>query len=212
MSTGFSVAETPGGGYLGVFQPSSIFSSNPLFIRAYVNHLHTIAILDTGSSTTLIHSKFLNTISYHTFRPLKKSYSSANCSAIEIIGEVELNIEINGLSTMVVAAIASNLVTDILLGVDWISRYVVSIHLRQRTVIIQNKSGRYATAYLAAPPEHPSSPVTVVHQVTLLPFSDSAVDVHVRHGRSSSLLFEPSFLTAQPSLHASPSLLRIENN
>lgn len=110
------------------------------------------------------------------------------------------------------AAVASNLVTDILLGVDWISRYVVCIHLHQRTVVLQNEFGRRTHTHLATPPEHSSLPVTLVQPVTLLPFSESAVNIHVGRSRSSTLLFEPSFLSAQPSLHVSPSLLRIAEN
>jgi hypothetical protein len=92
-----------------------------------------MVILDSGSSTTIVHRRFLEKISHTTFTPIRASYSTANCSLIDIIGEVMLDIRIHGICTSIKAAVAMDLVTDVLLGTDWISRYVVSIHGHDRT-------------------------------------------------------------------------------
>ena len=171
MPTGFSIAETPDGGYLNALKPSIDYLAHPLVIHAQVNRSNTIAILDTGSSVTLIQSQFLNTIPSYTFRAVKQSFSTANHSVIDIIGEVELSIRINGLSTRVLAAVASNLATHLLLGVDWLGRYVVAIHPCKRTITIQNTYGYSATIPFAAPPENYPLSVAFTHPICSATFS-----------------------------------------
>lgn len=202
MPTGFSIAETPDGGYLSASQPSFNNVSHPLLIHAYVNRSSTLAILDTGSSVTLIQSTFLNTIPSYTFRSTKKSLSSANNSTIDIIGEVELNIRINGLSTRVLASVSSNLVSHLLLGVDWINRYVVSIHPCKRTLIVQNAFGRYSTIPLVTPPlTTDSSPVTFT-PICGLSFSSFTPS------SSSELVSPPSCYVCHQSFSANNQLFR----
>jgi hypothetical protein len=130
-----------------------------------------MVILDTGSSTTIVHRRFLEKISHTTFTPIRASYSSANCSLLDIIGEVILDIRIDGISTSIKAAVATDLVTDLLLGTDWITRYVVSIHVHDRTLVVKDHHGSHTTTALAQPPDSSSSTISFVHSVTIPPYS-----------------------------------------
>jgi hypothetical protein len=149
------------------------------FIRAQVNNTHHIAILDTGSSITIIHNRFLRTIQHNTFTPFSKSYSSANCTRIEIVGEVLLEIKINNIRTSIKASVASHLVTDLLLGADWIDRHVISIHPLSRTILVRDENGRSTTVPIIRPTDPSCSSVTLIHRTVIPAYSESAVAVHI---------------------------------
>ena len=151
MPTGFSVTGALGGGVSRCSMPSSLISSNPLFIRARVNGTHHPIVIDTGSGFTLINRNFLRRIAHPQFRSIHKSYASANCTSIEIIGEVLLEITVNNLHTYVPAAVATNLVTDVLLGTDWINRYVSSIDIVQQKLHIHDDKNTTSTTRIFSP-------------------------------------------------------------
>ena len=130
-----------------------------------------MAILDTGSSVTIINHHFLKNIEHHTFQSIHRSYSSANCTDITIIGEVILNITLNNVLTSITAAVATHLVTDILLGADWIAQNVVSIHFDQKTLLIRNSNGDSTTVSLIRPTPSASPPVVCIPRSPVLPRS-----------------------------------------
>ena len=192
--------------------PSSSVSSNPFFIRAQINRIYHNILRDTGSGITIIHQHFLQRIHHNTFEPSKNSYMSANCTAINIIGKVQLEIKLNGLSTFITASVASNLATSVLQGTDWINRYVLCLDVSTQRLSIQDNAGQTTTTPLIQSDVILCSTVRLLNQTTIPQYSEYMVKPTVQLPDSSNLLFEPS-----PSFHQKPVLLpnalvKVENS
>ena len=212
MSSGFSITGTQGGGAhhpllhcrfkqpngcykcgvhghtvrqcLSYSMPSSLASNNPIFLRAQINQTHRNVVLDTGSGTTIINHKFLKQIQHELFRSISTFYSSANCTKINIIGEILLEIKINNICTHVTAAVAQDLVTDLLLGTDWINRYVRSIDITNKTITIHDNMGYTSTTPIIQPPDSSCLSVSLLNPIT---FPPAPQYFHNLHGYLSDL-------------------------
>ena len=171
-----------------------------------------MAILDTGSSITIIDRLFLQTISHQSFKPVRCSFSSANCTQIEIIGEILLEIKFNNIATYITAFVASQLVTNLLLGADWIDRYVISIHLPNKTLLVHNGSGGSTTVPIVRPTDPSCSSVTLVHATTVPPYSESVVDINVPVSECLDMLFEPLSTFDRKPISLPPALLHVSQN
>ena len=172
--------------------PSSLISSKPFFIRAQNNHTYHNILLDTGSSITVIHNRFLQCIYHNTFEPSQNSYISANCTTSNIIGKVQLEIKINGLSTFVTASVASSLVTDVLVGTDWLNQYVLCLDISTRRLTLQDNTGQITTTSLIQSNNTSCCTVRLPNQITIPQYSESIITATVHLPNSSNLLFEPS--------------------
>ncbi len=173
--------------------PSSLLSNNPIFIRAQINNVYRQVILDTGSGTTIIHHRFLKQIQHNGFRPIPSSYSSANCTTLVILGEVDLNIKINNILTTITAAVATCLVTDLLLGTDWINMYVNSLDIINQTLNIHDANGQCTTTPLIRSfNSSTSSPVTLMNSVTIPKYSTCTVSVKIPSINNTAACFELS--------------------
>ena len=192
MPSGFSLTGTQGGGDPSYSMPSSIASTNPIFIRAQVNNTYQNVVLDTGSGTSIVNHHFLKRIQHKLFRSVSASFSSANCTVIHIIGEIELEIKINTLSTYITVAVAKDLVTDLLLGTDWINRHVLSLDILNQKVIICDILGNTSTTSIIQPSPSSCLSVSLTHSVTIPQYSTRSIDVHIPMHDCSSVLFEPS--------------------
>jgi gag-polyprotein putative aspartyl protease len=118
-------------------KPSPIYfpsanSSSPIYINVQVNKKHQSAIVDTGSAVTIINQQLLKKIDHKGLVFTNKLHQSANSTSIDIIGEIQLEIQIQGYKTTIVADVAKNLVTDLLLGNDWIGKNNVIIDSPQQ--------------------------------------------------------------------------------
>jgi hypothetical protein len=212
MPSGFSIIGTQGGGDPNYSMPSSITPNNPIFIRAQVNNTYRNIILDTGSGTTIVNQKFLQQIEHKLFRPISTSYSSANCTVIEIIGEVDLEIKINNLSTRVTAAVAKDLVTDLLLGTDWINLHVLSIDIFHKRITVHDTMGRTSTTSIIQLPNSPCLFVSLIHPITIPQYSTYPVHVHVPISHCSNALFEPSEQLQRKSIVIPSTLINIHDH
>ncbi|CAF4261748.1 unnamed protein product, partial [Rotaria magnacalcarata] len=93
------------------------------------------------ASSTLRTPIYINI--YHTeFVYKKKLHKSANCTSINIIGEIQLEDKIQGHKTLIIADVATNLITDLLLGNDWIMQNNVIIDSLQRHITLLDKNRR----------------------------------------------------------------------
>ena len=81
----------------------------------------------------------LKKINHKGFVFTKKLHQSANSTAINIIGEIQLEIQIQGDKTIIVADVATNLVTDLLLGNDGIGENNVIIDSPQQQALVSGK-------------------------------------------------------------------------
>ncbi|CAF3962886.1 unnamed protein product, partial [Rotaria sp. Silwood1] len=139
--------------------PSTIFSipsklSSSIFIYVQVNNRQQHAIIDTGSAVTIINQQLLKEIYHKKFIYRKKSHKSANCTSINIIGEIEVEVKIQGHKTLILADVATNLVTELLLGNDWITENNVIIHSPQQRILLTDKYRRIiATTPFIKPPD-----------------------------------------------------------
>ncbi|CAF5163989.1 unnamed protein product, partial [Rotaria magnacalcarata] len=85
--------------------------SSPIFINVQVNGKRQHAIIDTGSAVNIINQQLLKNIHHKKFMYKYKSHKSANSTSINIIGEIQLEIKIQGHTTLILADVATNIIT-----------------------------------------------------------------------------------------------------
>ena len=191
---------------------SSSLSSKPFFIRAQINHTYHNILLDTGSSITIIHNRFLQRIYHNTFEPWQNPHISANCTTITIIGKVQLEIKINGLSTFVTASVASSLVTDILGGTDWLKQCVLCLDISTRRLTLHDDTGQTTTTSLIQSNNTSCCTVRLLNQITIPQYSESIIKATVHFANSSSLLFEPPPSFNQKATVLPTALIKVNNS
>ena len=113
----FLIAGSHDGGVPSKFiKPSTIPS--PVYIKLRVNDKPTEAIVDTGSVISIIHSNFLTTIEHKKFICKTCTCQTANSTSLNIVGQIELEIKITHITTIVTVCVATNLITSIVFGND----------------------------------------------------------------------------------------------
>ncbi|CAF1398932.1 unnamed protein product [Didymodactylos carnosus] len=140
-----------------------------------------------------------------------KSYTSANCTAVDVIGEVELEIKINGEKTHVKVDVATNLVTQMLLGSDWITKNRVIIDGGKKQIIVLRRSGKAITTPFIEQHEI-FYPVLLINQTTIPPFSECIVEASVQMNNSNYAIFESTGNLDKKALFTANALLNINNN
>ncbi|CAF1539454.1 unnamed protein product [Adineta ricciae] len=188
------------GGVPSYSMPSSIIPQHPILIRAFVNNVCHPVVLDTGSNITIIHRKFLQQIQHTGFRSISSISSSANCTSLDVIGEADLTIKLNNILTTITAAVTTSLVTDVLLGADWINLYVRSIDIHHQLLIAHDTHGQCTTIPLVHTPNSSStSVVTFINSVTIPQYSTCIVLVRTPSITNTTVIFEPV-----PQIHTKP--------
>ncbi|CAF1287245.1 unnamed protein product [Rotaria magnacalcarata] len=139
----------------------------PIYINVQVNNKHHQAIVDTGSAVTIINQQLLKKIYHKDFIYKAKSHKSANCSSINIIGEIQLEIKVHGFKTLIVADVSTNLITDLLLGNDWITQNNVIIDSSQQHIFLVDKNRRILTTTPFIKPSHLQLPVLLTKNVLI---------------------------------------------
>lgn len=221
MPAGFLLAGTRDGGDSSKIKQIPSISHNitstrssPIYINVQVNNKHQHAIIDTGSAVTIISQRLLSTIEHKKFKYKQKSHKSANCTSINIIGEIELEIKVQGQQTLILADVATNLITDLLLGNDWIAANNVIIDSPQRYLFITNSQRRVtATApFLNTTPIQ--SPVLLINEVIIPPYSEQFVDVKISSTMKNApeVLFEPDPKFHPRQILLTNALIKMENN
>jgi transposase InsO family protein len=221
LSAGFLLAGTRDGGDSSntTQKPSttnimSTQSSSPIYIKVQVNSKQQHAIIDTGSAVTIINQQLLKKIYHKKFIYRKKSHKSANCTSINIVGEIELEIKIQGHKTLILADVATNLVTDLLLGNDWITENNVIIHSPQQRIFLTDKHNRIISTTPFITPPDVQLPILLIDEITLPPYSEKYVDVTVpsRMNNITEALFEPASNLYSKQILLTNALIRIDNN
>nr|ABL86696.1 putative pol protein [Adineta vaga]ABL86699.1 putative pol protein [Adineta vaga] len=188
--------------------------SSPIYINVQVNNKQQHAIIDTGSAVTIINQQLLKNIYHKKFIPKQKSHKSANCTAISIIGEIELEIKIQGYKTSILADVATNLITDLLLGNDWIQANNIIIDCPKQCIFLSDHYHRIvATASFIEPPDI-QLPVFLLNDATLLPYSETCVNVKAQlpDNPTAEVLFEPTPTFSLKQILLTHALLTMENN
>ncbi|CAF1539566.1 unnamed protein product [Adineta ricciae] len=186
-------------------------STSPVYIKTLVNNQPTQAIIDTGSAISIVHSHFLQTIRHKKFISTPHKCQTANSTPLDIIGQIELEVKISNTKTTIVAHVATNLITPILLGNDWINSN--RVHLfgdEQRLTIPDTNNSRISVPYIE--PKNLNYPATSVNQVTLAPYSQTLIDVKCPLHRGEDLLFEPDIHYTSKLVFIPHTLVNVEGN
>ena len=104
-------------------------------------------------------------------------HKSASPTSIDIIGKIQLEIKIQGYKTLVLADVATNLITDLVLGNDWITENNVVINSPQRHIfLLDNYYCILARAPFIEPPDL-QLPILLTDEITLPPYSEKLINV-----------------------------------
>ncbi|CAF4459539.1 unnamed protein product, partial [Rotaria magnacalcarata] len=180
----FLLAGTRDGGHSSKLKqhPSTNYNitskfSSPIFINVQVNGKRQHAIIDTGSAVTIINQQLLKNIHHKKFMYKHKSHKSANSTSINIIGEIQLEIKIQGHTTLILADVATNIISDLLLGNDWIAENNVIVDSPQRHIFLTDKYYQIiaTTPFIKPPDIH--LPILLIDEITLPPYSEKLINV-----------------------------------
>ncbi|CAF1550225.1 unnamed protein product [Rotaria magnacalcarata] len=192
----------------GEEKSSTTKTFHPIFVKIICNNTPHEALIDTGSAITIIHECLLKNIPHKNLIKKTKNHLSANCSTLNVIGETTLEINIHGLKTEVIADVATNLITDLILGSDWIQRNKVYILTPEQRIMIRSK-GKVSTPFITPPILN--YPATLNNHITIPPFSEQMVEAKVPHHNMIDVLFEPNPRLKNKALFIASALLHIED-
>ncbi|CAF4587035.1 unnamed protein product, partial [Rotaria sp. Silwood2] len=194
------------------FIPSKL--SSPIFINVQVNRKQQHAIIDTGSAVTIINKKLLKNIHHKKFVYKQKLHKSANSTSINIIGEIQLEIKIQGYKTLILADVATNLITDLLLGNDWITENNVIIDSPRQCIFLIDKYYRTVATALFIKPTDLQLPVLLTDELTLPPYSEKLINVKTLSSMNNTTdaLFEPAQNLYSKRILLTNAILKVENN
>jgi len=88
------------------------------------------------------------------------------------------------------ADVAGDLVTDLILGTDWIEPNNVYIMTPERRIMIKQRN-KVASTPFVEPPDL-NYPVTLINHITIPPFSEQIIEVQCTHNNMTNALFEPT--------------------
>ncbi|CAF3433443.1 unnamed protein product [Rotaria socialis] len=182
---------------------------HPIFVKIICNSTPQEALIDTGSAITIIHECLLKNILHKNLIKKTKNHLSANCSTLNVIGETTLEINIHGLKTEVIADVATNLITDLILGSDWIQRNKVYILTPEQRIMIRSKGKEVSTPFITPPILN--YPATLTNHITIPPFSEHMVEAKVPQHNRIDVLFEPNPRLKNKALFIASALLHIED-
>ncbi|CAF4656160.1 unnamed protein product, partial [Rotaria sp. Silwood2] len=158
------------------FNKPSTTTSSPVYIKIRVNDQPTEAIVDTGSAISIIKLNFLKTIHHKNFIYKNHTCQTASSTPLNIIGQIKLEIKIKSITTYVTANVATNLITSILLGNDWIISNHVHLFGDQKQLTIPDQHGPLISIPYVEP-TYINYPALLIHQITLPPHSQTLVDI-----------------------------------
>ncbi|CAF4780676.1 unnamed protein product, partial [Rotaria sp. Silwood2] len=172
------------------FNKPSTTTSSPVYIKIRVNDQPTEAIVDTGSAISIIKLNFLKTIHHKNFIYKNHTCQTASSTPLNIIGQIKLEIKIKSITTYVTANVATNLITSILLGNDWIISNHVHLFGDQKQLTIPDQHGPLISIPYVEP-TYINYPALLIHQITLPPHSQTLVDITCQVNNANNLIFEP---------------------
>ncbi|CAF3314989.1 unnamed protein product [Rotaria sp. Silwood2] len=166
---------------------NNINNPSPLpFIFIPVNNMYIKALVDTGSTRTIIQQDALNRIRHKRVYPAQQCYHLADgASSLSIIGYVDLEIRIQHVRTYVTAAVAKSLSCPLILGQDWITYYHVGYNSSTNRLSVYNNIASVPIERV----DETTFPVRLVQQIVLEPKSEHVVEAHVPISSSSAVLF-----------------------
>ncbi len=144
-----------------------------------------------------------------TYKP--RSCRTANSTPLNIIGQIELTIKIKHIETSVIANVATNLITSILLGNDWIDANHIHLYGDQQQLTIPDQHGQsiripYVESRCNTYSAH------LLDQITLPPRSQTLVEITSTINNANNLIFEPYGSHHSKFIFIPHSLLNVYDN
>ncbi|CAF3297526.1 unnamed protein product [Rotaria sp. Silwood2] len=127
-------------------------------------------------------------------------FNCANSTPLNIIGQITLELKLKSIRTYVNAHVATNLITSLLLGNDWINSNHVHLFGDQQQLTIPDQYNQL-TSISYVEPMFTSHPALLVNQIILPPYSQTLVDISCGINHNNNLIFEP---TINPTKQSSP--------
>ena len=186
-------------------------STSPIYIKLYVNDQPTDAVVDTGSAITIIHNDLLKKIPHKNFTNHTRECQTANSTPLRIIGQIELEIKLRKVKTHIIANVATNLITKLLLGNDWINSNHVHLFGDQQHLTIPDGNGRTIRIPYEEP-THLQYPALLIDQITLDPCSQTMVEVQTQLTNANNVIFEPNSQFNSQLMFIPYTILHISNN
>ncbi|CAF4566315.1 unnamed protein product, partial [Didymodactylos carnosus] len=133
---------------------------------------------------------------------------TATNTAIHTTGTVDLIVDIGSFRTYVTAEVSTNLVTNVLLGNDWIQKNKINIDGADRRVYVKGTS----ISLKFEDPEYIQYPVLLIDQAIIRPGEEKLIDVGVQVEKSDNMIFEPSHkFQGIEHLYAASTLLAVKH-
>ncbi|CAF1349799.1 unnamed protein product, partial [Rotaria sordida] len=205
-------------------QPTStniqLSSQQPSTSRHYYKKQHQQQSTSTRSRTYPTQNNYMTLNRNQENYPKKETqqstpsktinHLSANCSTLDIIGEIPLEINVNGIKTTIIADVTTNLVTNLILGSDWIQSNNVYILTPEQRIMIRSQGKEVSTPFVQPPLLN--YPATLINYITFPPFSEKIVEAKVQPNNMTDILFEPNPRLRNKALFTANALLNIENS
>ncbi|CAF4235885.1 unnamed protein product, partial [Rotaria sp. Silwood2] len=138
-------------------------------------------------------------------------FNCANSTPLNIIGQITLELKLKSIRTYVNAHVATNLITSLLLGNDWINSNHVHLFGDQQQLTIPDQYNQL-TSISYVEPMFTSHPALLVNQIILPPYSQTLVDISCGINHNNNLIFEPYSNYASKFIFIPHTLLNINNH
>ena len=208
--TAFLLTGTHDGGVPSQSEKPSV-STGPIYIKVQANEQPVEAIVDTGSAITIIHQEYLKKIHHKKFIHKTRECKTANSTPLRIVGQIEVEIKLRNVKTYVIADVATNLITKLILGNNWINSNHVHLFGDQQHLTIPNNSGQP----IRIPYEEHINlqyPALLTNQIILDPYSQILAEVQTQLTSAVNVIFEPNTQFNTRFMLIPHTLLNVSNN
>ncbi|CAF2846048.1 unnamed protein product, partial [Rotaria sp. Silwood2] len=185
--------------------------STPLIVNLQVNKTFINTMVDTGSANSIIHINTLNKLKHRPYIKYHKNiHRTANNSELRTIGLVKLKINIKNIPTFILAEVAIDLCTALVLGNDWITQNCIDIITTKKC--IRKQLGSYGVTVPFSTYYQESYLVSPIYPIRILPEQQIIVPVRVKIKNADTVIFTPSkSLIEKKRILIPHSLLKIED-
>jgi transposase InsO family protein len=165
--------------------------SIPLIVSLRINHKLIDAMVDTGSAYSIIHINTLHQLIHQPNIVYRKNiHRTANNGELRTIGLVKLRIHLKNIPTFVLAEVAVDLCTGLVLGNDWIRRNGIDIINTKQC--IRKRQGSYVVNIPFLNYDRENYVVNPVHEISILPEQQMIIPVRVKIKNADTVIFTPS--------------------
>jgi hypothetical protein len=207
----FLSKELPQGGVNSVTNSTNPPKSSLIFITTLVNQYKIKILIDTGATTTFINEKTLRYMSNLTSIN-KSTYSFTLADGIapfHVLGVVKLSIQFSNSLTSIQAHVARQLCADMIIGMDYINQYNLTINIEQQTISINNNNRTFS---MNIDKEYAlrQIPVTISKPLFIPPHSNRSTRVSIPISSICSSFVPTSNISNQTSLITKYTFLKFQ--